>query len=453
MTYPHSLTVERSIVATLLMRPDLIDTADIKPEHLWSPDNRAILALLQAMRRDGQEISAATVPEVVSRDPRPERYGGLEYVITLADDFVVPASLAGHIRQCRQDAARRQIMAIAEEAARRAGDSTEDPATLAAELRHRIDTIDMPGNERRWAHVSTACEDAAEQVRAVMANEIQPGLPTGCQRLDTLLQGGFAVGDLVILAARPSMGKTALGLQVAIHAAHLEHATGVCSLEMARIQLGQRLLSGDTKISSGNLRQGLVNGDQLSSVYNATIAYRDMPLWIDDSGGQSVSEVAAQARRLDRLARSKGYPDGLRLLVVDYLQLMDMAIGRGDTRAGAVGEASKALKALAKDLGCTVLALSQLSRQCEQRADKRPMMSDLRDSGAIEQDADTIIFLYREDKYNDKCSQHVRDVAEVIVAKQRQGPTGLVPMWWRDRETRFESMSDGSVDLWRRERK
>lgn len=448
--YPHNRETERVLLASLVARPARLDDVDLEPRHLYDPGHAHLLAALRRMRADGISIDLVTVADLVARDPHPERYGGLDYVMTMLDGGA-PGALPSYVRQVRADAARRQIREIADEATSRA--STEDPRELVAELRRRLDEVDAGGDDARWHPIADCCDDAVEHIWAVRDQEIQPAISTGLWRLDDMLSGGFAPSDLVILAARPSMGKTALALQMADAVVMQGQPVGFVSAEMSRQQLATRMLSRDSRISSSDLRQGQVTDAGLSTLCEWAAMRRGSPLWIDDRGGQSVAEVAAQARRLDRMARAAGHRDGLRMLVVDYLQLLDLEIGRGDTRAGAVGDGSRALKALAKSLDCTVLALSQLSRRCEERTNKRPIMADLRDSGAIEQDADVVVFIYREDRYSENVSPYVRDVAELIVSKHRNGPIGTVPAHWRATTTEFGDMSDESARLWERERK
>ncbi|MDP3831849.1 MAG: replicative DNA helicase, partial [Ignavibacteriaceae bacterium] len=263
------------------------------------------------------------------------------------------------------------------------------------------------------------------------------GVPTGFYDLDKMTSG-FQAGDLVILAARPSMGKTALAINIAEHVALNEGLpVAVFSMEMGASQLAVRIVGSIGRIDQTHLRTGALTDEEWPRLTEAIEQLRRVSLHIDETPGLTVSELRANARRLARQCGGK-----LGLIVVDYLQLMSVSSGMAEeNRATAVGEISRGLKMLAKELQCPVIALSQLSRGVESRTDKRPMMSDLRESGAIEQDADLIIFLYRDEYYTkDACKEP--GVAEVIISKQRNGPTGTVKLAFQNRITKFSSLQD-----------
>jgi len=263
------------------------------------------------------------------------------------------------------------------------------------------------------------------------------GVPTGFYDFDRMTSG-MQAGDLIILAARPSMGKTSLAINIAEHVALNEQLpVAVFSMEMGAAQLAIRIVGSIGRIDQGHLRTGKLNDDEWPRLTEAIEKLRNIQLFIDETPGLTVSELRANARRLARTCGGK-----LGLIVVDYLQLMSVSSGMSDeNRATAVGEISRGLKMLAKELGCPLIALSQLSRAVEQRTDKRPMMSDLRESGAIEQDADVIMFIYRDDYYNKDSKEP--GVSEVIISKQRNGPTGTVKLAFLKNLTKFESLASG----------
>jgi replicative DNA helicase len=267
------------------------------------------------------------------------------------------------------------------------------------------------------------------------------GVPTGFYDLDRLTSG-FQAGDMVVLAARPSMGKTALAINIAEHVAlHEELPVAVFSMEMGASQLAVRIVGSIGRIDQMHLRTGKLTDDEWPRLTEAIEKLRNVSLHIDETPGLTVSELRANARRLARQCGGK-----LGLIVVDYLQLMSVSSSMSEeNRATAVGEISRGLKMLAKELQCPVLALSQLSRGVESRTDKRPMMSDLRESGAIEQDADVIMFIYRDDYYNKDSKEP--GVAEIIISKQRNGPTGIVKLAFIKPLTKFESLASGSADF------
>jgi replicative DNA helicase len=267
------------------------------------------------------------------------------------------------------------------------------------------------------------------------------GVPTGFYDFDRMTSG-MQAGDLIILAARPSMGKTSLAVNIAEHVALNEGLpVAVFSMEMGASQLAVRIVGSIGRIDQGHLRTGKLTDDEWPRLTEAIEKLRNISLHIDETPGLTVSELRANARRLARQCGGK-----LGLIVVDYLQLMSVSGGMSDeNRATAVGEISRGLKMLAKELGCPLIALSQLSRAVEQRTDKRPMMSDLRESGAIEQDADVIMFIYRDDYYNKDSKEP--GVSEVIISKQRNGPTGTVKLAFLKQLTKFENLASGNADF------
>ena len=264
------------------------------------------------------------------------------------------------------------------------------------------------------------------------------GVPTGFYDFDRMTSG-LQAGDLIVLAARPSMGKTALAINIAEHVALNEGLpVAVFSMEMGASQLAIRIVGSIGRIDQGHLRTGKLNQDEWPKLTEAIERLRNISLHIDETPGLTPSELRANARRLSRKCGKLG------LIVVDYLQLMSGTSGDGDNRATELGEISRGLKMLAKELQCPVIALSQLNRGVEQRTDKRPMMSDLRESGAIEQDADVIMFIYRDDYYNKDSKEP--GVAEIIIGKQRNGPTGTVKLTFLKTITKFESLASGGSD-------
>lgn len=265
------------------------------------------------------------------------------------------------------------------------------------------------------------------------------GVPTGFYDLDRMTSG-FQAGDMIVLAARPSMGKTAFAINIAEHVALNEGLpVAVFSMEMGASQLAVRIVGSIGRIDQGHLRTGKLTDDEWPRLTEAIEKLRNISLHIDETPGLTPSELRANARRLARQCGKLG------LIVVDYLQLMSGSTAGGDNRATELGEISRGLKMLAKELQCPVIALSQLNRSVETRTDKRPMMSDLRESGAIEQDADIIMFIYRDDYYNKDSKDP--GVAEIIIGKQRNGPTGTVKLAFLKPLTRFESLASGGDDF------
>lgn len=266
------------------------------------------------------------------------------------------------------------------------------------------------------------------------------GVPSGFYDLDRLT-AGFQAGDLIVLAARPSMGKTALAINIAEHVALNEGLpVAVFSMEMGAAQLAVRVVGSIGRIDQSHLRTGKLTDDEWPRLTEAIEKLRSIPFHIDESAGLSSGELRASSRRLARQCGKLG------LIVVDYLQLMSGSTNDGENRATELGEISRGLKMLAKELQCPVIALSQLNRSVETRPDKRPMMSDLRESGAIEQDADIVMFIYRDEYYTKEACKEP-GVAEIIIAKQRNGPTGMIKLAFLKPITKFESLASGAGDF------
>ena len=266
------------------------------------------------------------------------------------------------------------------------------------------------------------------------------GVPSGFYDLDRLT-AGFQAGDLIVLAARPSMGKTALAINIAEHVALNEGLpVAVFSMEMGAAQLAVRVVGSIGRIDQSHLRTGKLTDDEWPRLTEAIEKLRSIPFHIDESAGLSSGELRASSRRLARQCGKLG------LIVVDYLQLMSGSSNDGENRATELGEISRGLKMLAKELQCPVIALSQLNRSVETRPDKRPMMSDLRESGAIEQDADIVMFIYRDEYYTKEACKEP-GVAEIIIAKQRNGPTGMIKLAFLKPITKFESLASGAGDF------
>jgi replicative DNA helicase len=283
--------------------------------------------------------------------------------------------------------------------------------------------------------------DLLDRVQEMADNPVDvTGVPTGFVDLDRMTSG-LQAGDLVVLAARPSMGKTSFAVNIAEHVALNEGLpVAIFSMEMGAAQLAVRIVGSIGRVNQGNLRTGKLTDDEWPRLSEAIERLRTVSLHIDETPGLTPSELRANSRRLARQCGKLG------LIVVDYLQLMSGSgsAASSDNRATELGEISRGLKMLAKELQCPVIALSQLNRSVEQRTDKRPMMSDLRESGAIEQDADIIMFIYRDDYYNKESNEP--NVAEVIIGKQRNGPTGTVKLFFQKNQTRFENLMVGADD-------
>lgn len=431
IAYPHNLEAERALLGGLMMDPDRLARAAeiIDGDDFYRQDHAALFKLLQRMNSDGRVIDMVTVPDLVERDNNSDTYGGVEYVVQLPDHAPSTANLEHYARVVKEMSILRQVIKVGQGAAKKSFSQPEDIETLIEELTRDVLTLKAGADTRGWEQISLTID--AEVARIAELSESSDevsGVSTGFVGLDKML-AGFQPSDLIVLAARPGMGKTALALNLVMNAAlGGDVAVGVFSLEMGRGQLVTRLLSAEGMVQSEKLRTGRLDPDDWTRLTEAAETLRGARIHIDDTPGMSISGVRARARRL------YAKDPTLKLIVIDYLQLM-----RGDDprspREQQVASISRGLKGLAKELGVTVIALSQLNRGVEQRAEKEPMISDLRESGAIEQDADIIMFIYRDDYYNEDSPD--KGLAKVIVAKQRNGPTGDTKLVFQGEFTRF----------------
>ena len=372
-----------------------------------------------------------------------EEIGGLAYLNSLAQYVPSSANIRRYAEIVRERSILRKLVSVSDEIATSALNTNGRPVTnILDEAEQKIFSIGEEGSRMRQGFQSmdklvVQLLDRVEEM-SKNPNDIT-GVPTGFFDLDRMTSG-MQAGDLLVLAARPSMGKTALAINIAEHVAlHEDLPVAVFSMEMGASQLAIRIVGSIGRIDQGRLRTGKLIDDEWPRLSDAIERLKTVSLSIDETPGLTTSELRASARRL---ARSCGK---LGLVVVDYLQLMSgSGGGDGENRATELGEISRGLKMLAKELQCPVIALSQLNRGVEQRTDKRPMMSDLRESGAIEQDADVIMFIYRDDYYNKDSKEP--GVAEIIIAKQRNGPTGTVKLTFLKPITKFESYAGASSD-------
>jgi replicative DNA helicase len=382
-----------------------------------------------------------TVYEHLQNQGKSEGMGGLAYLNSLAQYVPSASNIRRYAEIVRERSILRKLVTASDEIATNAfspqGRAVEK---ILDEAEQKIFNIGEEGSRMKqgFQSMDTLVVDLMDRVQEMADNPNDiTGVPTGFYDLDRMTSG-LQAGDLVVIAARPSMGKTAFAINIAEHVALNEGLpVAVFSMEMGAAQLAVRVVGSIGRIDQGHLRTGKLSDEEWPRLTDAIERLRTVSLHIDETPGLTTSELRANARRLARKCGKLG------LIVVDYLQLMSGSSGSdGDNRATELGEISRGLKMLAKELQCPVIALSQLNRGVEQRTDKRPMMSDLRESGAIEQDADIIMFIYRDDYYNKDSKDP--GVAEIIIGKQRNGPTGAVRLTFLKPLTRFESLASGS---------
>ena len=442
---PHSQEAESSVLGGLLLDNNSWDkVADLLVEaDFYRYEHRLVFASISVLVNANRPADVITVFEQMQSQGKAEEIGGLAYLNSLAQYVPSSANIRRYAEIVRERSILRKLVSVSDEIATSALNTNGRPVTnILDEAEQKIFSIGEEGSRMRQGFQSMdklvlQLLDRVEEM-SLNPNDIT-GVPTGFFDLDRMTSG-MQAGDLIVLAARPSMGKTALAINIAEHVALKEDLpVAVFSMEMGASQLAIRIVGSIGRIDQGRLRTGKLIDDEWPRLTEAIEKLKTVSLSIDETPGLNTSELRASARRL---ARSCGK---LGLVVVDYLQLMSgSGGGDGENRATELGEISRGLKMLAKELPCPVIALSQLNRGVEQRTDKRPMMSDLRESGAIEQDADVIMFIYRDDYYNKDSKDP--GVAEIIIAKQRNGPTGAVKLTFLKPITKFESYSGASSE-------
>ncbi|GAB4397873.1 MAG: replicative DNA helicase [Rhodoferax sp.] len=437
---PHSIEAESSVLGGLLLDNAAWDRVSdvVGEDDFYRHEHRLVFGALSSLINAGRPADVVTVYEHLQSLGKADEVGGLLYLNSLAQ--FVPS--AGNIRRyaeiVRDRSILRKLVSTSEEISASAFNPRGRPvASILDEAEQKIFQIGEEGarTKRGFQSMDSLVVDLLDRVQEMADNPNDvTGVPTGFYDLDRMT-AGLQPGDLVVLAARPSMGKTALAINIAEHVALNEGLpVAVFSMEMGAAQLAVRIVGSIGRIDQSHLRTGKLTDEEWSRLTEAVERLRGISLHIDETAGLNTSELRANARRLARQCGQLG------LIVVDYLQLMSGSGGGDENRATELGEISRGLKMLAKELKCPLIALSQLNRSVEQRPDKRPMMSDLRESGAIEQDADIIMFIYRDEYYTkDQCKEP--GVAEVIIAKQRNGPTGVVKLAFLKHITKFESLA------------
>ena len=440
---PHSLESESSVLGGLLLDNNAWDRVGdiLTPGDFYRFEHQLIFEAIGKMINTSKPADVITVYEHLQGMGKAEEIGGLLYLNQLAQYVPSATNIRRYAEIVRERSILRKLVTASDEISTNAfnpqGKSVKD---ILEQAEQKIFAIGEEGSRMKqgFQSLDTLVVDLLDQVQEMADNPMDvTGIPTGFADLDRMTSG-LQAGDMVVLAARPSMGKTSFAVNIAEHVALNEGLpVAIFSMEMGAAQLAVRIVGSIGKVNQGNLRTGKLTDEEWPRLTEAIERLRTVSLHIDETPGLTPIELRANARRLARQCGGK-----LGLIVVDYLQLMSgSGGGGGDNRATELGEISRGLKMLAKELGCPVIALSQLNRSVEQRTDKRPMMSDLRESGAIEQDADIIMFIYRDDYYNKDSKEP--NIAEVIIGKQRNGPTGTVKLFFQKNQTRFENLAMG----------
>ena len=442
---PHALEAEQAVLGGVLVEPDsLIRVVDVLREHhFYRPSHRLIYKTVCHLFEKGQPVDLISVSEVLKNQDLLEHVGGRSYLNDLALAVMTTANLTYYATLIRDKALQRALIKAGAEVVRSAYES--ESAELAIdEAQQAVFAVAQHNISDNLTPIESILPTTFQQIEERNNNKGSlMGVASGFYDLDNYLSG-FQKNDLLILAARPSMGKTALVLNLVTHVAMREKAPVLFfSLEMSKEQLVQRMLCAEAEIDAQRIRTGDISETDFSKLASAMGRLGDSPIFIDDTPNMTIMDMRAKARKL--MIERQNEPIGM--IVIDYLQLMQGRAGSTgmENRQNEIAAISRGLKGLARELRCPVIALSQLSRAVESRDDKRPMLSDLRESGSIEQDADVVMFIYRDEYYNKETDKP--GIAEIIIAKQRNGPTGTVSLIFRNNITRFMNPLDSQVQV------
>ncbi len=432
---PHSIEAEQAVVGGLMLDNSRWEEVGdrITEADFYRREHALIFRALSTLGDRGDPLDVVTVSEWLANEGLLDRVGGVAYLGELARDTPSAANIRAYADIVRNRSVLRQLIAVGSEISTSAFEpGGRDATRLISDAEQKVFEIAERGarGQQGFRSIRSLLTDTVERIDALFQSDSAiTGLATGLSEFDDKT-AGLQNGDLIIIAARPSMGKTALAMNIAEHAAIRDQIpTAIFSMEMPGEQLAMRLISSLARIDQTRVRTGRLQDDDWPRITSAMSLMSEAPMFIDDTPALTPTEIRARARRLKR-------EHGLGLILVDYLQLMQTG-GQAENRTNEISEISRGLKALAKEMNVPVIALSQLNRNLEQRPNKRPVMSDLRESGGIEQDADVIAFIYRDEVYNEDSPD--KGTAEVIISKQRNGPTGTCRLTFLGQYTRFEN--------------
>ena len=431
---PHDLEAEQAVIGSMLTDRDAVISAIevLKQDDFYREDNRAIYEAILNLYNRAEPIDIITVKSELETMGKFEQVGGLEYLAELPEKVPTTANAIKYIKIVEEKSVLRNLIRTANEIIELGYDPTEEVEDIMEGAEKKIFNIMQNKNQKSYTPIKDILVDSFTQLEELYNRKQHiTGVPSGFTELD-YKTAGFHGSELILIAARPAMGKSAFVLNIATNAAVKANIPVVIfSLEMSKEQMVNRILCSEAMVDSNKVRTGKLEEDDWTKLAGAIGPLSDAEIYIDDTPGISVMEIRAKCRKL-KMEKNIG------MVIIDYLQLVQGSNKRNGSREQEISEISRSLKILAKELGVPVIALSQLSRAVEQRPDHRPMLSDLRESGAIEQDADIVMFLYRDDYYNQDSEK--KDIAEVILAKHRGGSTGTVELLWLGSYTKFVNL-------------
>jgi len=429
---PQSVDVEQSLLGAMILDIEAVTTASelLKKDDFYKEGHKILFEVIIDMYRNNETIDTLLLKSKLETLGLLEEVGGLDYIAKLTDAGILTTNAEHYSKVIEEKSVLRRLIRSSSEIITK-GYNSENADALLEKAEQYIFDISQKKNREGFIPINEILEKTYDQIEALAeAGGTITGLSTGFDQIDEKTSG-LQRSDLVLVAARPSMGKTSLAINICQNAALAGKNIAIFSLEMAKEQVVQRMLSTEALIKVGDVRDGNLTDDDWISLSKASASLAKASVYIDDTPGINLMEMRAKARRLKM-------EHGIDLIMIDYLQLMSSTEGN-ESRQQEISAISRGLKGLAREMDCPVMALSQLSRAPEQRADHRPILSDLRDSGAIEQDADIVMFLYRDEYYNKETED--KGIGELIIAKQRNGETGTIKLAWLGEYTKFATIS------------
>jgi len=432
---PHDIEAEQAIIGSILMDKEAVNAAveTLKEEDFYREDNKVIYRAIMNLYEKGSPIDIITLKSELVSLGTFDQIGGLEYLSSLTEKVPTTANVDRYIKIVDEKSILRKLIGSANEIIKLGYDEGEEVTDIMDQAEKKIFDIMQNKNQKGFSIIKDVLIETFAQIEELYNNKQHiTGVPSGFSDLDYKL-AGLQKSDLILVAARPAMGKSAFALNIGAHAAvKAKTPVAIFNLEMSKEQMVSRMLCSESMVDSNKVRTGKLEDSDWIKITEGLAPLSEAPIYIDDTPGISIMEIRAKCRKM-KLEKNIG------LVIIDYLQLIQGSSKKSGTREQEISEISRSLKILAKEINVPVIALSQLSRAAEQRQDHRPMLSDLRESGAIEQDADIVMFLYRDDYYNPETEK--KDIAEVIIAKNRSGSTGTVELKWMGSYTKFVNIA------------